>query len=129
MVFFSVSPFSAHPLENNHLSPEKSFCSFFTQSSNKSEFLLKFSRTKSGFFHDFSRIPTREKIHFFPICVVLILACFFPCLAFLPVFLPELKLKLFLIQPKVNHNPIQSFHFHQKFSPVKFTSPQGKLQV
>ena len=43
-------------------------------------------------------------------------------------FLPEFPLKLFLIQPEVNHNPIQSFHLNQEFLLIKVTSPQSKLQ-
>ena len=50
-------------------------------------------------------------------------------LSSLLMFLPEFLLKLLLIQPEVNHNPIQSFHLNQEFSLIKFTSPQGKLQV
>ena len=67
-------PFSPHPWRTTIFLQRKVSANFSHNPHPRLEVSAKFSRNKSGFFHVFSSVGIREKIHFFLFLVVLTLA-------------------------------------------------------
>ena len=68
-----------------------------------------------------------KKLFSFLVFSFFMLTSFPPEMNSLKLFFPNF-FKFLLIQSKINHDPIQCFHFNQKCFRVKFSPAQSKLQ-